>query len=46
LKEQKKIDKYNEMIAPYDVNLFELSKNKDERIKRQAISLMKLLKIK
>jgi hypothetical protein len=38
--------KYDKLIAPYNVNLYELSKEKDNTIKRQAISLIKLLNIK
>lgn len=45
-KENRKIEKYNAMVAPYEVNLFELSKNDNQSIKRNAISLIKQLKIK
>jgi hypothetical protein len=38
--------KYDKLIAPYNVNLYELSKEKDNTIKRQAMSLIKLLNIK
>ena len=46
LKDEKKQQKYDEFISPYNVNLFELSKIKDQSIKRIAMSLIKLLKIK
>ena len=46
VKADKKQAKYQAMIAPYEVNLFELSKSDNQDIKRIALSLIKLLKIK
>jgi len=43
---ERKQQKYDELIAPYNVNLFELSKSSEESIKRISLSLIKLLKIK
>jgi len=46
LKNEAKQQKYDELIAPYSVNLFELSKSNNKDIRRIALSLTKLLDIK